>query len=419
MTLQLFLDVDFSTSDDLGRSMKVPKSLRSASGGLFSIGLLVLSLSVILGMSLTCDFVSLDDNVNVLSNVWLRRPLGEALLRFWRAPFENLYIPFAYTVWWFAAAASRLFHDVGLVSQPLAPSVFHGLNFFLHVANTLFVVRILTVLLKGRRFLAFFGAAIFALSPVQMETLTWISCLRDLLATFLSLLAICLLLRPEVRALTLVISTLAACLAMLSKPNAIVLPLVAAIILGGAGLIKEKRRLGLLALWMSLALPMIVINKSQQLDGGLQFVPAFWQRPIIAWDAIGSYLKIILAPYGLAPDYGRSPAMVLGHGMPVTVIVTLDPNCYRFHRAGAQESPVSLLPFYSSSAANPGIHSLPVSRIFNGSGSICLCWVDWSGMVPLSLSCIFSLFENAKNIRGWCCSWTQPSVAPANCSLER
>jgi tetratricopeptide (TPR) repeat protein len=309
--------------------MNIAKHLRIVLASWFGIALFAIFLLAILGICLTCDFVSLDDHVNVQGNVWMGRPLGEALGRFWRAPYENLYIPFAYTVWWFVAAVSRSFHSLGFVGQALDPMIFHGLNLCLHTGNTLLVLSILTVLLKGRRFLALIGAAIFALSPVQVEALTWISCLRDLLAAFLSLVAIRLLLRRDISQFLLFLATLAACLAMLSKPNAMVLPLVAAIILAGAGRINERRRITLLGFWMILALPMIVINKSQQLDGGLQFVPDFWQRPIIAWDAIGSYLKIIFWPFDLTPDYGRSPAMVIGHAMSVwRVILPLIPFAF-------------------------------------------------------------------------------------------
>jgi len=61
-------------------------------------------------------------------------------------------------------------------------------NMLLHIANGLLLYRLLLQLIGGRA-AAFFGAAVFLLHPVQVESVAWISQRKNLLAMFFFLLA--------------------------------------------------------------------------------------------------------------------------------------------------------------------------------------------------------------------------------------
>jgi tetratricopeptide (TPR) repeat protein len=271
----------------------------------------------------TFDFVSLDDNVNVFGNPWLKRPLAEALVRFWRGPYESLYIPVPYTLWRLVAEGTAALYQNGLLSSPLPPAIFHGLSLALHLFNSALVIGILSRLIPGLWSPVILGATIFALHPIQMETVAWISGLRDLVAYGLGLSAIWLLMEQNSSKKRIALASVFFLLAILSKPNAVVLPMAAALIWYAAGCLSGRWRWVLLGVWGLCLIPVVAINKSQQLDGGLQFVPSLWQRPWIAWDAIGSYLSHIIWPFHLTPDYGRSPAYVLAQ--PWTVVGVLTP----------------------------------------------------------------------------------------------
>jgi protein O-mannosyl-transferase len=116
-----------------------------------------------------------DDDRYVTHNHLLTAPDG--LRRIWfslDAPSQ--YFPLAYTV----LRIERLFWD-------LQPAGYHWVNIFLHLGNALLVWRVLWRLKVPGGWLA---AAIFALHPVQVESVAWISELKNVLMGFFFLLTL-------------------------------------------------------------------------------------------------------------------------------------------------------------------------------------------------------------------------------------
>jgi tetratricopeptide (TPR) repeat protein len=77
-----------------------------------------------------------------------------------------------------------------------------------------------------------------------------------------------------------------------------------------------------LSLWIILAIPIVLIAKSFQDVSSLK-IPPPWTRPVVALDAMGFYLRKIVLPIHLIPDYGRNPTWVLlpHNRLPVAVSV--------------------------------------------------------------------------------------------------
>src|SRR5260370_11414062 len=116
-----------------------------------------------------------DDDRYVANNHLLMAPDG--LRRIWfslDAPSQ--YFPLAYTV----LRIERLFWD-------LQPAGYHWVNIFLHLGNALLVWRILWRLKVPGGWLA---SAIFALHPIQVESVAWISELKNVLMGFFFLLTL-------------------------------------------------------------------------------------------------------------------------------------------------------------------------------------------------------------------------------------
>ena len=116
-----------------------------------------------------------DDDRYVTHNSLLTAPDG--LCRIWfslDAPSQ--YFPLAYTVL-----------RVERALWGLNPTGYHWLNILLHVANALLVWRILARLSIPGSWLA---SAIFALHPVQVESVAWISELKNVLMGFFFLLTL-------------------------------------------------------------------------------------------------------------------------------------------------------------------------------------------------------------------------------------
>jgi hypothetical protein len=265
---------------------------------------------------LVAGYIGLDDPTHILENPGLRKLSLGGLLGFWTAPYFSLYIPVTYSLWWLVALVAHLF---GTLSQ--TAWLFHALNLSLHLANACLVFLLLRMLLllrtkdsaqPGARAsgVALLAALFFALHPVQVETVAWISECKGALSLLFELLGLWSYYRRSPKYITGVCFVLA----MLSKPTAIVAPaillLVDRILLGRP--LKESARLPLL-LWL-LLLPLVLLTKHLQPDLDMDFVLAFSQRLYVAMDALGFYASTLVAPVGLALDYGRSPDYVLAHG---------------------------------------------------------------------------------------------------------
>jgi Tfp pilus assembly protein PilF len=113
------------------------------------------------------------------------------------------------------------------------------------------------------------------------------------------------------RGLHYVLATLAFVLALLAKPTAVVVPLLAWII--DFWLLGRPVRKGLVALsgWMILALAFVALTAWVQPHETVKFVTPVWVRPLVAGDALAFYLYKLVVPLWLTPDYGRTPEFVL------------------------------------------------------------------------------------------------------------
>jgi tetratricopeptide (TPR) repeat protein len=174
----------------------------------------------------------------------------------------------------------------------------------------------------------------FALHPVQVEPVAWVTGMKDLLCAFFAFVAIWQYLlyakartvSPPVVTSNAVLKTVpgtcrrrfhyalglgAFLLALLAKPAAVVVPLIAWAldrwVLGRAG----RRSLAALGTWLALAALFIAVTQLVQPDSGAKFVTPLWARPLVAGDALAFYLWSLFWPLDLAPDYGRAPEWLL------------------------------------------------------------------------------------------------------------
>jgi len=266
----------------------------------------------------SAEFTTWDDAGTIWKNWALNPPVAAGLEHHWRHPHMDLWVPVTYTVWW--ATAQAALPKGGITAGMLNAHVFHTLNVLLHVASALIVFRILSRIVR-HPWVACAGAMLFALHPLQVETVGWASGTKDLLFGFLSLLAIAqymtfVSMEPadKRRWLAYAVATTAFALAMLSKPTAIVLPLIAATI----DLLIARRPARTVALslapWLILALPVGIVAKLVQpaLHSG---TPPLWLRPLIAGDALAFYLYKLVVPLPSGVDYGRTPQHVLDSGV--------------------------------------------------------------------------------------------------------
>jgi tetratricopeptide (TPR) repeat protein len=101
-------------------------------------------------------------------------------------------------------------------------------------------------------------------------------------------------------------------LGMLSKPTAVVIPLMAATI--GIFLLNRpiKKTILELTLWFALMIPCLIWTKLVQparWDSGLPL----WTRPIVAADAVAFYLYKLVWPIHLCIDYSHTPQVIVAN----------------------------------------------------------------------------------------------------------
>jgi len=295
------------------------------------IGLIVFALAFV-GMARICanDFVAWDDSFTLYNNPKLNPPTAESMRFYWTHAENGLYIPGTQTIWWGLARIARSSEpDVQGVS--LNPHVFHAASVTFHALAAMvmfFLLRRLLGAARGQGFesngsggdtttdiAAAIGALLFALHPVQVESVAWAAGMKDVLYGLFALIALWQYVTavqtpstsPRGRMLThFALATAAFVWAILCKPTAMVVPALAAVIHIAVLRRDWRDALKWTAAWWPITLvAMIVARMAQQVGDGI--AAPLWARPLVATDALAFYAGKLLVPLKLCIDYGRSP----------------------------------------------------------------------------------------------------------------
>lgn len=252
-------------------------------------------LSPIVGNS----FLHWDDQLNLTENPDFTPVTVAGVMKYWRKPYLDLYIPVTYTAWGLLAAVGG--------GEPDA-RVFHAANLLVH-AGAAVAVFVLLRRLRASAWAAAIGAMLFALHPLQVEAVAWASGLKDVLSGALCLWALVAYVRAAEGARparAYAVATVLFVLAMLAKPQAVCLPVVA----GAIDLLLVGRPVKRVATavvpWLVLAVPIIVIGRVSQApvkDVPHAPVPV---RVLTAADDLAFYAGKVIAPVRLTIDYGRT-----------------------------------------------------------------------------------------------------------------
>ena len=304
-----------------------PTSLPRTSVG-WPYAVLVFAVFVTYGQSLGHDFVDWDDDKNVTANPYLAETTWHNVARFWRESYFTRYTPLSYTLYSAQAWLARIPDAAG--NPTFSPWVFHAVNLLLHLACVLLVYRLLIVLLGSSK-AACLGALLFALHPLQAESVGWVSGQGGLLSAAFSLLALLLYLRCGDRSpidlagcfrlivepwpgrsrwLWYLAASLAYLAALLAKPSAVCVPVIASVL--DLRIPRKSWRTSALLLlpWYLLAIGVYLLT-SQQRPGSTVFLPPWWIRPFLAGNALLFYLAKLAWPMGLVIQYPRSPQLVM------------------------------------------------------------------------------------------------------------
>lgn len=288
--------------------------------------MLVLLTVVCFAQCLNFGFVATDDAGFLGQNSAVNPPTWAGLRDRWAGPYMGLYTPITHTAWAIIGLLART--DAPPPPEPtgsplapgLDPAWFHLASMGVHVAAVLVVYLLLRRLIaSGDRWPEAVGAAVFAIHPLQAESVSWASELKDLLCGLFIACSLLLTVRvaPRLRHATLSASLLlmllpwlAMLLAIGSKPTAVVTPLLLLAVV----MVYRVPRARLVAIaivgLLLVVFPAYLADRFQAQPSGESAI-AYWQRPLVVLDTYGFYASKLLLPVSLCMDYGRSPSRVL------------------------------------------------------------------------------------------------------------
>ena len=274
--------------------------------------------------------------------------MADTRLRFWEW-HDHLRLIF-FENYWYPSFPSELFRPLTTITYAANwslfgngpnPTGYHVVNFLLHAANASLVL-VVTRRLTGRPWLALLAAAIFALHPVEVESITNVVGRADELCTCWILVGFWCYLRATVagwtRVLWLFALMLAALCGMFSKESGIMLagllPLYDFIFRWPrlTGSLSDRFRTAVrefvLKGWIALLPPIVfffVIRKilfvASPIYGELfidnPIARASWfSGEMTAFKVLGRYLMILVYPSTLSCDYSYNQIPLYGEGAP-------------------------------------------------------------------------------------------------------
>jgi hypothetical protein len=257
------------------------------------LALLTATIVIVYAPVFQADFLNWDDDVLLVKNTAVTSPNG--LAQIWStielpAHFPNY--PLVFTSYW-------LEHQL----WGLDPAAFHLVSVALHALNAI-VVCLLAQALGLAAAPALFVAALFALHPVQAESVAWVAERKNLLSTLFSLLTLLAYVRYRHSGRTRwwVIGLAAFVAALLSKTTAVVLPLSLAL----ADRVYFRRTLGEVARTVApfFALAALAAAVTVAVENHPPSTPLL-ERPLLAAACVWFYATKLVAPLGLTPLYPR------------------------------------------------------------------------------------------------------------------
>lgn len=256
----------------------------------FLIGIIIIT-ALVYSNAFMNDFTSFDDQDYVVDNVYLRDLSFQGIGNIFTSYYAANYHPITTLMW---AAEYNVFGS--------GPLCFHLINILFHLFNTVLVFYFVKVLLKKER-TALIVALLFAVHPMHVESVSWISERKDVLYAFFYLLSLIFYLRylKNTSSLkNLVFAFFMFVFSLLSKSAAVTLPVLFFIIdyyrqrSFSEKMIFEK--IPFLALSAALG---IVAMLSQEVIINSAFTPQFLfsDRMFFASYAIGYYLLMSIFPF--------------------------------------------------------------------------------------------------------------------------
>ncbi len=240
-------------------------------------------------------FVGLDDNDYVVKNTFTRDFSFHGIKAIFSSFYSSNYHPFTTLVY---LLEYKLFG--------LNPMPYHALSVLLHILNTWLVLKLIENL-NGNRVTAILVAMLFAIHPMHVESVAWVSELKDVLYTSFYLLSLLYYLKyiKSTDSLKYYLTTLLLFLCSLfSKSAAVTLPVLLIVIDVYTGRKINLRSLlekgPFFMLSVIFGILAIMSQKVIGLENAIHLSNSFTDKIFIFSYAVSSYIFKVLFPFGLS-----------------------------------------------------------------------------------------------------------------------
>ncbi|OFX73026.1 MAG: hypothetical protein A2X12_02555 [Bacteroidetes bacterium GWE2_29_8] len=182
---------------------------------------LVLIVFITFHYALQCDFVNWDDDEYIVNNELIKQNDLQSIIQIFTSNYLLNYQPI-----------TLLFYKITYLLFNLNASAFHLLNIILHIINSILIYRLIRLLFNNN-LLAFLSTLLWAIHPMQVESVVWLSEMKNLLFVLFGLLSIIsfhkYILSKSNKDLS--ISLIFYLLSVLSKGTGVTIPLVFVLII--------------------------------------------------------------------------------------------------------------------------------------------------------------------------------------------
>lgn len=293
--------------------------------------------------ALSCDFVYFDDPSYVLENVTIRQLDGNLVADAFSKPFYGLWLPL-----------TCISYGIDYHFWGLNPFGYHLTNILLHAVNAALVVFVADglfrvvfaerdVLSRGYPWILLLASLLFALHPLRVESVAWISGRKDVLSGMFILGTILFYLRyvemsrwggKKQRLRGYLLFFILYLLSLMAKPVAVVIPAMLLVLdwypLGRlrkgeiTPILAEKLPLVIAAFGVSFVTIIITAQ-------GNQFIPVdqlpFFDRFVISGNAVFEYCRLLLYPVGIVPVYLTPLDIPVGFAVKTVVVILFTCFC--------------------------------------------------------------------------------------------
>lgn len=267
------------------------------------------------------DFINIDDNVYVTNNRHIQSGITlEGLQWTFRSTDINNF--------WYPLTLLSLMFDYQMYG--LNAGGYHVHNLILHLLST-FLLFWLFQRMTGAIWSSAFIAAFFALHPLRVESVAWVTERKDVLSGFFWMLTLCLYVwyteKPSVKRYLLIVGSFV--LALMSKPIVVTLPVIMMLLdywpLGRFTLWNDKmivRQLKEKAPFFVLSAILILITLFAQHDPTAKHYPLI-DRLSNAPVSFVTYLVKIFWPHDLAAFYPFPAHIPVWHALAASLLIIL------------------------------------------------------------------------------------------------